>query len=228
MPIPTLVNKPSKDFTPCPEGSYQGKIIRVYYVGTQINASNPTYKPQGKLILVFEVDEPVPGSDGNYKLSKTVSMSLNEKSGLYKLFKPVLGSAYPNENEPFNPEQLLSMRVMVNVTHTIKGDRTYVDISSLGRIPRGMVPFEPESDEFCWSYDDPKVEGIPQWVYDLAAKCLEVTGETPPKIANEMTKDEQKQYKQSNSLAHQQAKMAAAGFKPQPINDNDWPEGTPF
>lgn len=228
MPIPTLVNKSAKEYTPCPEGSFQGKLVRIYYVGTQINTYNPTYKPQGKLILVFELDEPMPDGNGNFRLSKTISTSLNEKSGFFKLFKPVLGSSYPSENGSFNPEQLLSMRVMVNVTHTVKGDKTYTDISSLGRIPRGMAPFEPECDEFCWSYDDPPKEGVPQWVLDLAAKCIEVTGEEPPKVVNHLTKEETQQFKQSNSLAHQQAKMAAAGFKPQPVNDNDWPEGTPF
>ena len=256
MPIPTLVKKTAKEYTPCPEGSFQGKLVRIYYVGTQIDTYNPTYKPQGKLILVFELDEPVPGGNGNFRVFKKISTTLNEKSGFYKLFKPVLGSSYPNENGSFNPEQLLSMRVLVNVTHTVKGDKTYTDISSLGRIPRGMVPFEPECDEFCWSYDDPPKEGVPQWVLDLAAKCIEITGEEPPKVVNHLTKVESQAYKQSNSLAHQQAKMAAAGFKPQAVflqppagdcidvtdralispapagavstNDNDLPEGTPY
>lgn len=218
MPIPTLINSASAaNYTPCPEGSYQGAIVRVYYVGTQINTYNPTYKPQGKLVLVFELDEPTPEGNGNYRLSKTVSMALGDKSGMYKLFKPVLGSSYPQEGQSWNPESLLSLKVMVNVAHTVKNDKTYVDISSLGRIPRGMAPFTPEADEFCWSYDDPPREGIPQWVQDLAAKCCELNGGIPTLV------NTAKASPAPANPATAQAKAAAAGIKLEPVDIDEYP-----
>jgi hypothetical protein len=83
MPMPVITNSKTADFTPCPEGSFPAAIVRVYYVGTQVNTYNPTYKPIGKIILVFELGEPLTDGDGNYRLSKTLSLSLGEKGGLY-------------------------------------------------------------------------------------------------------------------------------------------------
>jgi hypothetical protein len=215
--MPVITNSKSVDYTPCPEGSFPAAIVRVYYVGTQVNTYNPTYKPIGKIILVFELDEPLAEGDGNYRLSKSLSLSLGEKGGLYKLFKPVLGSTFPAEGQQWSPESLLGLKVLATVAHTVKEGKTYANIESLGRIPRGMVPFEPQADEFCWSYDDPPRDGVPQWVVDLAAKCTELTGEV--KVVNTARAPQPQ-----DDLQTFQAKAAARGVNMEPVD----PDETPF
>lgn len=183
MPIPKLVNYPAggnADYTPVPEGTYQAIIQNIFYIGTQ-SPLNPAYKPSKKMVIRFILDEPLgEQSDKYYSISTTVTFSLGDKSGLTKLFKPILGSAWPGEGQSFDIESLLNLRVMVTITHTVKGDKTYANVASLGRLPRGMAPFDPTCDIFAWSYDDPPRDGVPEWVVKQAAQCHELTGQSAP------------------------------------------------
>jgi len=177
MPIPTLKNTPGQtDYKPCPAGTFSANVVRIYYLGTQ-PSNDPKFKPAKKVVIVFEIDEPLePGSEKNFMISTTVGFSLNEKSGLTKLFKPVLGSRWPKEGDNFNIEDLLGLKCLVTIAHITKGDKTYANVGSVGGLPRGMAPFESKSDEFCWSYDDPPRDGVPEWVQKAAANCIELTG----------------------------------------------------
>jgi hypothetical protein len=178
MPIPSLKNVPGggTDFKPCPIGTHSAVVTRLYYLGTQ-PSNDPKYKPAKKIVIVFEIDEPLePGSDKNFMLSTTVGFSLNEKSGLTKLFKPVLGARWPKEGDNFDIETLLGLKCLVTVVHKQSGDKLYANVGSVGGLPRGMAPFETVTDEFCWSYDDAPRDGVPEWVKTAAAKCIELTG----------------------------------------------------
>ena len=181
MPIPMLKNNPGSgtgDYTPVPEGTYQAIVQNLFFIGTQPSL-NPKYKPAQKLVIRFIIDEPLgEQSDKFYSISTTVGFSLSEKSGLTKLFKPVLGSGWPPEGGTLDPETLLNLRVMVTITHTTKGDKTYANVASLGRLPRGMAPFDPACDIFAWSYDDPPRDGVPEWIVKQAAQCHELTGQS--------------------------------------------------
>jgi hypothetical protein len=183
MPIPMLKNNPGSgtgDYTPVPEGTYQAIVQNLFFIGTQPSL-NPKYKPAQKLVIRFIIDEPLgEQSDKFYSISTTVGFSLSEKSGLTKLFKPVLGSGWPPEGGTLDPETLLNLRVMVTITHTAKGDKTYANVASLGRLPRGMAPFDPNCDIFAWSYDDPPRDGVPEWIIKQAAQCHELTGQSAP------------------------------------------------
>lgn len=182
MPIPMLsADAPQKAFELCPEGSFQASLIRVYYCGTHANKFNPDSYPQKKIAFVFELDEPRSDGSGNFILSTTVTFSLNEKSGLTKLLKPVMGSSYPDKpGQNLDITTLLDMRVMVTVGHTTRGEKTYANILSLSRVPRGMVPFHPSSDSFVWSYDDPEDHRVPEWIRKFAAECIELNPSAAP------------------------------------------------
>ena len=183
MPIPMLKNNPGSgtgDYTPVPEGTYQAIVQNLFFIGTQPSL-NPKYKPAPKLAIRFVIDEPLgEQSDKFFTITTTVGFSLGEKAGLTKLFKPVLGSGWPPEGGQLDPETLLNLRVMVTITHTVKGDKTYANVASLGRLPRGMAPFDPNCDIFAWSYDDPPRDGVPEWIIKQAAQCHELTGQSAP------------------------------------------------
>lgn len=178
MPIPTLTaSDPKKKYELCPEGTYQAALIRAYYCGRHANKYNPANPPQAKLVLVFELDEPLSDGSGNHIMSTTVTYSLNEKSGLTKLLKPVMGSSYPDKpGQQLDISTLIDMRVMLTVGHETRGEKTYANIAALARVPRGMVPFNPASDSFVWSYDDPTDQRVPEWVRKFCSECIELGG----------------------------------------------------
>ena len=184
MPIPTLTAvAPMKKYENCAEGTYQSCLIRAYYCGTHANKFEPANAAQKKIVLVFELDEPLPDGSGNYVMSTTVTFSVNEKSGLTKLLKPVMGSSYPDKpGQQLDINTMLDMRVMLTVSHQTKNDKTYANIAGLARIPRGLVPFNPTMDSFAWCYDDAADSRVPEWVAKFASECNELGGvKTAPK-----------------------------------------------
>lgn len=192
MPIKPL-NFSSQSMKPrelCPEGTFQAELVRIYYCGLQENKFNPD-QPQPKIVFAFEIDEPMLESDGNHLLSTTVTYSLNEKSGLTKLLKPVLGSSFPDKpGQELDVDGMVGMKVMVTVSHTHKDDgRVFANIAGLARLPRGMQPFQATMDAFSWSCDDandPNDDKVPKWVKEFADKRIS------PKIV-ERKKEEQRQ-----------------------------------
>lgn len=158
----------------CPEGTYQGELIRAYYIGTQV-PKNPAYKPSKKIMLVWEIDEPRTESDGNHLIITTVTYSLNEKSGLTRLLKPVLGKSFPvGQNDELDIPAMIGSRMMVAVTHSDHEGKTYANVASISPLPRGMAPFQATQDAFAWAYDDPADERVPEWVREKANECLEL------------------------------------------------------
>lgn len=180
MPIPTLSvsePKPQKKYDICPEGNYQAALVRAYYCGRHANTYEPEKPPQKKVVLVFELDEPLPDGSGNYVMSTTVTFSVHELSGLTKLLKPVMGSSYPDKpGQTLDLNELIELRVMLNVSHKVKGEKTYANIAALTRVPRVMAPFSPKLDAFCWSYDDPEDKRVPEWVRKFCSERLELGG----------------------------------------------------
>jgi hypothetical protein len=223
MPIkPISYNQSSgKPRELCPEGTFQAELIRVYYCGVQENKFNPD-QPQPKIIFVFELDEPMLESDGNHILSTTVTYSLNEKSGLTKLFKPVLGSSYPDKpGQTLDVDAMIGMNVMVTVSHTRKEDRTYANIASLARIPRGLQQFNATQDAFSWSCDDlndPNYTKVPQWVRDLAAKRVDAQDEEPAPAPAPL---------QTRNLPRNGKSLQSASLLPSPTVENN-AEDYPF
>lgn len=166
----------------CPEGTFQAELIRIYYCGIQENKYNPE-SPQPKIVFSFELDEPMLESDGNHILSTTVTYSLHEKSGMTKLLKPALGSAYPDKpGQELDVDSLVGMKVMVTVSHTQKADRTYANIEGLARLPRGMQPFTATQDAFSWSCEDlhdPNEHKVPKWIKEFAENRIDVQSSRP-------------------------------------------------
>lgn len=182
MPVPTLTaSEPKKKYELCPEGTYQAALIRAYYCGKHVNKYNPANPAQPKIVLAFELDEPLSDGSGNHVMSTTVTFSLNEKSGLTKLLKPVMGSSYPDKpGQTLDLNELIELRVMLTVSHETRAEKTYANIAGLARVPRGLAPFTPQLDSFCWSFDDPEDKRVPEWVRKFAGECLELGGPAQP------------------------------------------------
>jgi hypothetical protein len=184
MAIPVLTaSAPAKKYELCPQVSTQGCLVRAYYCGTHPNKFEPSNMPMKKIVLFFELDEPRLDGSGNHVLNTTVTFSVNEKSGLTKLLKPAMGSNYPDKpGQSLDINALIDRLFLVQVSHTIKGDKTYANIGALTQVPRGMVPFSPTMDSFVWCYDDPADSRVPEWVAKFASECNELGGvKTAPK-----------------------------------------------
>lgn len=111
-------------------------------------------------------------------ISRTVGLSLNEKSTLYALLTAWRGRSFtPEELKSFDLGKVAGVPAFINVTHATKGERTYANLTSIMPIPKGMPAPKLEGEALVYSTDapDPAVfDKLPTWMQDkIAARVVD-------------------------------------------------------
>lgn len=128
-------------FTPCPAGSYLARCVRLIDMGTQQTEFQGETKSARKVLLAFEVlDDEARRDDGEpHVLNKRYTLSLHEKSALRKDLASWRGRDFtPEELKGFDLRNILGKDAFVSVIETTKGERTYSNIASIMKPPKGM------------------------------------------------------------------------------------------
>jgi hypothetical protein len=109
-------------------------------------------------------------------ISRTLGLSLNEKATLRQLLQSWRGRAFtPEELKRFDLANVLGKPAFINVTHSVKGDKTYANLTSIMPLPKGMPAPTLEGDALIYSTDapDPAVfDKLPEWVQDKIANRI--------------------------------------------------------
>ncbi|HSG63135.1 MAG TPA: hypothetical protein VLA24_17055 [Pseudomonadales bacterium] len=215
-----------------------GVITSIYHIGTQENVYNGRVSQRDTVFVEWELF--ADRSDGSrFRVGKEMGIvlgSANPKKGqvafVRRLAEACLGS---NINESsFSVWQLLGKCCQVEIGETSSGK---MKVANITRLSRGQMQFEPKSEVFAWSILDSNCavfnDRVPDFLMEKAKQCFELNPEEqatqPPQTSATQAPMLNLDMQTRQALtATDQAKMAAAGFKPQAVNDDDWPEGTPF
>jgi hypothetical protein len=160
-------------------GAYAGVCDMVVDLGVQASPGG-LYAPKRSVLLRFQIpSERVEiTKDGETKdlpavISRTLGLSLNEKATLRQLLQSWRGRAFtPEELKKFDLVNVLGKPAFVNVTHSVKGDRTYANLTSLMPLPKGMPAPVLEGEALWYSIDEPDpavFDRLPAWVQDKIA-----------------------------------------------------------
>jgi hypothetical protein len=172
---------------PLEAGAYAAICDMVVDMGVQASPGG-LYAPKRSVLLRFQIpSERVEiTKDGETKslpavISRTLGLSLNEKATLRQLLQSWRGRAFtPEELKKFDLTAILGKPAFVNITHSVKGDRTYANLTSIMPIPKGMPVPELEGEAVWYSVESPDPESydkLPAWVQDKIANRVI---ETPP------------------------------------------------
>jgi hypothetical protein len=167
---------------PLEAGAYAAVCDMVVDLGVQPSPGGQ-YAPKRTLLLRFQIpSERVEiTKDGETKslpavISRTVGLSLNEKATLRQLLQSWRGRAFtPDELKKFDLLNVLGKPAFVNVTHSVKGDKTYANLTSIMPLPKGMTAPTLEGDALWFSVDSPNSEAfdkLPAWVQDKIANRI--------------------------------------------------------
>jgi hypothetical protein len=143
-------------FTPCPAGSYLARCVRLIDLGTQTTDYQGETKTARKLLLAFEVlDDEARRDDGQpFVLSKRYTASLHEKAGLRTHRAGWRGRDFtPDELKGFDLAAVLGKDCFISVVDATKGDRTYSNLASIMKPPKGMKPPEGTCNEPLLHWD---------------------------------------------------------------------------
>ena len=157
-------------------GAYPAICDMVVDLGVQASPGG-LYAPKRSVLLRFQIpSERVEiTKDGETKdlpavISRTLGLSLNEKATLRQLLQSWRGRAFtPDELKKFDLVNVLGKPAFVNITHSVKGDRTYANLTSIMQLPKGMPAPELEGEALWYSIDEPDAavfDKLPAWVQD--------------------------------------------------------------
>lgn len=169
-------------FTPCPPGSYLARCVRLVDLGTQQTDYQGETKTAHKVLLAFEVlDNDARRDDGEpFVLSKRYTLSLHEKAALRKELASWRGRDFtPEELKGFDLRNILGKDCFISVVESVKGDRTYSNIASIMKPPKGMQAPEGTCNEplLCWDMS----ATAPDWaaLQQLHPKLIEQVEASP-------------------------------------------------
>jgi hypothetical protein len=152
--------KPSEggDFTPTPEGTHPATCYRFIDLGTQAGEYMGAPKIARKVMLSWEITDPeLRMDDGKpFTISSRYTWSMHEKATLRKTLESWRGKKF--EDGDFGPggfdtKKLLGAGCYLSVIQTKKDDKTYSNISSIMKLPKGVAVTPAESPLVYFSLD---------------------------------------------------------------------------
>jgi len=152
-------------------GMHPAVCIWVIDMGMQHNDFNDA--DQHKVYLQFETDEmiKIDGVDKPMVIGKQFTLSLHEKANLRKELESWRGKPFTKEEENgFDIKNVLDKPCILNVTHNVKGDRTYANIAAINPVMKGIVVAKAVNEVIHFDMDDPEREKVlaklPNWMQD--------------------------------------------------------------
>lgn len=153
IPAPTEGN-----FTPCPAGTHLAICTRVIDVGTQTTAYNGEKKTAHKIMLTWEIPEERMEDGRPFTISQFYTWSMHEKSTLRKHLEAWRGLAFTEKDfgdGGFDIRNVLGKSCTLAVVEAQKGDRTYSNISAVGKVMKGMTAPPPVNEQlYLWIHPD--------------------------------------------------------------------------
>ena len=205
-------------FTPCPAGSYLARCVRLIDIGTQTTDFQGEAKTAHKLLLAFEVvDDETRRDDGApFVLSKRYTASLHEKSALRKDLASWRGRDFtPEELKGFDLANVLGKNAFISVVEQSKDGRTFANMASVMKPPKGMVAPEGTCTE-------------PLLHWDMAAPDWTVFDQLHEKLQAQIAASPEFKRLPPRNATQQPPAGAGSGFDDMPPSDFDNTDEIPF
>ena len=170
-----LVKESGVAYDPVPADMHHAICIGVFDLGSHYSAKFD--KTTHKCLLMWELPDvriniKKDGMDVDVPrlMSKQYSLSLNEKSILYKDLVSWRGRTFTEQElQGFDLKNLLGVNCMLQVIHASKDGKTYANISSVLPLYKGIPSSKPQSDILYFSFEDNDEipEDTPKWIAEI-------------------------------------------------------------
>ena len=129
-------------FELCPEGNHVACCYAIIDLGTHEESyEGQPPKPKRKIFIQWEVSSESRQDGTPFRIGKTYTLSSNEKSSLRKDLESWRGQKFTEEDlGNFKLQNLIEKPCMLNVVQSERDGKTYSNIASIARMPKGMAP----------------------------------------------------------------------------------------
>jgi hypothetical protein len=140
MPLPL---PEASDFELTPAGSHVAICYRIVDLGTQLVEFNGESKKQHKIMIGWELTNELMQTGDNagkpFSIHKRYTYSSSDKSTLRKDLESWRGKPFSKEDfGKFDIFKLIGIPCMLGVVHAERNGKTYSNITSIMRLPKGM------------------------------------------------------------------------------------------
>jgi hypothetical protein len=162
------------DFHLCPQGNHVATCFSVIDLGMQ----EKSFQGESKIKRMVRVSWELPNElipDGElagqpFSISKNYTLSLHEKSVLYKDLTSWRGRAFTAEElSGFDLFNIAGVNCMLNVIHqpSADGSKTYANVSSVSQLPKGMPKISSVNPVRAFSteeFTEQEYSTLPEWL----------------------------------------------------------------
>lgn len=166
------------DFKRIPPGSYFAVCDMIALLGMQPgSAAYP--KPKLKLYLRWQVPTERTDDDRPMVVGAQLTASMHENASLRALLQGWRGQAFTDEQAAeFDVSKLLGQPCMISVVEDKRGDKTYTNVASVSRLPKGTEPPKPEGELLIYYNRNDKADQevfkkLPEWLQKKIEDQLE-------------------------------------------------------
>lgn len=163
-----MPNKGGGDFQRPPAGTTLGICYGVIDIGLQQTTYQGLVNVKPQVILLFEMCNELMDDGRPFGVSKVYTASMHEKAKLRLDIQSWRGKAMTDEEaDDFNLVNVLGKAALLNITETVKGDRTYTNIAGISPVMKGMTVPQPHNTLVVYDMDDPDpavLEKLPEWI----------------------------------------------------------------
>ena len=153
-------------------GSWQGqpKVSHQVYIRWQVPIHRVNYEHDGKQI------------EGPMTIGKVYTASLSQKANLRKDLEGWRGKQFTAEElQSFDLTGVIGANCYLVVTHAIKGENTYANITSIAGLPAGVAKITVEGEALTYASDDTAShDRLPKWIKEKIAAQVGPRPAAPP------------------------------------------------
>lgn len=162
------------DFELAPEDTHIARCYRIVDLGTQHNAH--FNKDSHKVLISWELPEALMEDGRPFSITNFYTVSLHEKATLRKHLEAWRGRAFTeDELNGFHLSKVLGAACYLGVVHKTSGDNVYANVSTITKLPKGIVCPEAVNPPFIFDLDS-----FDQLVFnDLSEKLQAMIMESP-------------------------------------------------
>lgn len=136
----TLPKESQAEFELPPADTHIGTCYRIIDLGTQKVEWQGAVKFQHKIMVSWELNAKM-ADERPFSVHKRYTFSSHEKSTMRQDLEAWRGVAFsPEDLGKFKLANLLGKCCLIGIVHTTKNGKTYANISSIMKLPKGMAP----------------------------------------------------------------------------------------
>lgn len=152
--MPTLPAPDDKQFETTPQGNHIAVCYRVIDLGTQQVEWQGQIKHQRKVLISWEIPDEKMADGRPFTIGQKFTWSMSEKANLRATLESWRGKAFTEADfgpQGFDIMNIIGVGCMVNVVHAHKNGKTYANIASVAKLPKGVeAPGPSNPRNFVW------------------------------------------------------------------------------